>query len=61
MAPSAAIGRCIGAGKEAEVFDLGALALKRYRRPAAKASAFREAATLAILETFDLPVPWSAK
>ncbi len=52
-----AIGPLIGAGKEAEVFELGSLVLKRYRRPEAKASAFGEAATLAILEPLGLPVP----
>ncbi len=52
-----AIGPRLGSGKEAEVFELGALVLKLYRRPAAKPSAFREAATLALLEPLGLPVP----
>lgn len=51
------IGPRVGTGKEAEVFDFGASVIKRYRRPAAKASAFREAATLAIIETLGLPAP----
>ncbi|MGO7541636.1 phosphotransferase family protein [Rhizobium ruizarguesonis] len=43
-------GRLLGSGKEAEVFEYGALALKLYRSAASKASSFREAANLSILE-----------
>lgn len=42
-----AIGRLLGSGKEAEVFEYGDLALKLYRSIASKASAFREAGNLA--------------
>ena len=45
-----AIGPRLGAGKEAEVFDYEGHVLKLYRNPAAKPSAFREAATLSIIE-----------
>lgn len=51
------IGRRLGAGKEAEVFEYGNLALKLYRSGAAKAAAFREAANLAILERLGLSTP----
>ncbi|MBY5363866.1 aminoglycoside phosphotransferase family protein [Rhizobium leguminosarum] len=51
------IGRILGSGKEAEVFEYGALALKLYRRAASKASSFREAANLSILERLALPTP----
>lgn len=51
------IGRLLGSGKEAEVFEYGALALKLYRHAAAKASAFREGANLAIVERLSLPAP----
>ncbi|MBY3086824.1 aminoglycoside phosphotransferase family protein [Rhizobium laguerreae] len=51
------IGRLLGSGKEAEVFEYGALALKLYRRAASKASSFREAANLSILERLALPAP----
>lgn len=40
------IGRLLGSGKEAEVFEYGALALKLYKHAAAKASAFRRGQTL---------------
>ncbi|MDK4731403.1 hypothetical protein [Rhizobium sp. CNPSo 3490] len=49
-APMIAIGRLLGSGKEAQVFEYRALALKLYRHPALKASAFREGANLAIVE-----------
>lgn len=52
-----AIGRLLGSGKEAEVFEYGDLALKLYRSIASKASAFREAGNLAILERLALPAP----
>ncbi|MGK9230489.1 phosphotransferase [Inquilinus limosus] len=53
------IGRLLGSGKEAEVFDAGALAVKLYRTTATapKRAAFREAAVLALVESLDLPVP----
>jgi aminoglycoside phosphotransferase (APT) family kinase protein len=52
-----AIGRLIGSGKEAEVYEYGERALKLYRARASKASAFREAAHLAIVERLGLPAP----
>ncbi|WP_026873755.1 phosphotransferase family protein [Inquilinus limosus] len=53
------IGRLLGSGKEAEVFDAGALAVKLYRTTATapKRAAFREAAVLAQVESLGLPVP----
>jgi Ser/Thr protein kinase RdoA (MazF antagonist) len=51
------IGRLLGSGKEAEVYEHGTLALKLYRPGRPKAPAFREAANLAIAETLSLPVP----
>nr|WP_261329971.1 hypothetical protein [Rhizobium leguminosarum] len=51
------IGRILGSGKVAEVFEYGALALKLYKRAASKASSFREAANLSILERLALPTP----
>lgn len=53
----AKFGKLIGAGKEAEVYGQGTAVLKLYRSPASKASAFREAATLAAIETSGLRVP----
>ena len=50
-------GRLLGSGKEAEVFEYGDLALKLYRPGASKASPFREAANLAIIERHALPAP----
>src|ERR1700733_285044 len=52
-----ALGRLLGTGKEAEVFAFGDGALKLYRATAAKRSAFREAANVAVAESFGLPVP----
>lgn len=57
MAGSVPIGERLGSGKEAEVFAYGPDVIKLYRRPVAKGAAFREAATLALLETLDLPAP----
>jgi aminoglycoside phosphotransferase (APT) family kinase protein len=57
MAEPEPIGERLGSGKEAEVFAYGPDVIKLYRRPAAKGSAFREAATLALLESLDLPAP----
>jgi aminoglycoside phosphotransferase (APT) family kinase protein len=53
------LGPLIGSGKEAEVFDCGALAVKLYRMTATvpKLSAFHEAAVLALVEAQGLPVP----
>ncbi len=51
------IGRLLGAGKEAEVYEHGRLALKLYRPGRPKAPAFREAANLAIVERLSLPAP----
>lgn len=51
------IGRLLGAGKEAEVYEHGTLALKLYRPGHPKAPAFREAANLAIVERLSLPAP----
>ena len=51
------IGRLLGAGKEAEVFEHGTLALKLYKPGRPKAPAFREAASLAIAEKLSLPAP----
>jgi aminoglycoside phosphotransferase (APT) family kinase protein len=50
-------GALLGAGKEAEVLAYGDAAIKLYRRPEAKLSAFREAAILAQIEPLGLPVP----
>ena len=57
MAGTELIGERLGSGKEAEVFAYGFDVIKLYRRPTAKGSAFREAATLALLESLDLPAP----
>jgi aminoglycoside phosphotransferase (APT) family kinase protein len=51
------LGRLLGSGKEAEVYEYGELALKLYKATASKSSAFREAAILAIVESFALPAP----
>jgi aminoglycoside phosphotransferase (APT) family kinase protein len=51
------LGGVIGSGKEAEVFECGALVAKLYRRAASKRSAFREAANLALAESLGLPSP----
>jgi Phosphotransferase enzyme family len=50
-------GKLIGTGKEAEVYGQGTTVLKLYRSPESKSSAFREAATLAAIETSGLHVP----
>jgi Ser/Thr protein kinase RdoA (MazF antagonist) len=50
-------GRLLGSGKEAEVYENGEQVLKLYRATASKSAAFREAATLAIIEPFALPAP----
>lgn len=51
------IGRRLGSGKEADVYEYGEAALKLYRRGSAKAAAFREASNLAILEPLAVPTP----
>ncbi|MBV9247878.1 MAG: phosphotransferase [Acetobacteraceae bacterium] len=51
------LGELLGVGKEAEVFACGAVVLKLYKPTAPKRSAFREAAILAMVESFGLPVP----
>ncbi|MBB4278250.1 aminoglycoside phosphotransferase family protein [Rhizobium mongolense] len=51
------IGDLLGTGKEAEVYEHGALVLKLYRVTASKSAAFREAAVLALIEPFGLPAP----
>jgi aminoglycoside phosphotransferase (APT) family kinase protein len=51
------LGRLLGTGKEAEVFEWGENVLKLYKARAPKSSAFREAAHLAVAESFGLPAP----
>jgi hypothetical protein len=51
------LGRLIGKGKEAEVFEYGEHVLKLYSSRAGKHPAFREAASLAIAEARGLPAP----
>lgn len=51
------IGRRLGSGKEAEVFEYGDFALKLYRSESQKAAALREASNLSILEQLALPTP----
>lgn len=51
------LGSPIGIGARAEVYDLGAAALKLYTASAGKTPAFREAAILAIVEEVDVPAP----
>jgi len=51
------LGCLIGAGKEAEIFEYGTAVVKLYRTGRPKRSAFREAAILALVESFALPVP----
>lgn len=50
-------GELIGVGRVADVHALGEHAVKLYRSDRAKADAFSEAATLAIVESHDLPAP----
>src|ERR1700722_8772721 len=54
---NAPLGRLLGAGKEAGVFEYGAMVVKLYKTTAPKRSAFREASTLALVESFGLPAP----
>lgn len=51
------IGQLLGSGNVAEAFEYGPHALKLFRHPEAKSSAFAEAATLAILADHRLPTP----
>jgi aminoglycoside phosphotransferase (APT) family kinase protein len=51
------IGCLLGVGKEAEVFAFGDLALKLYKPGMSKASSFREAAHLAVVERNGLSAP----
>ena len=51
------LGKLLGKGKEAEVFQYGDHVLKLYKPAAPKTSAFREAANLAIAERLGLPAP----
>jgi streptomycin 6-kinase len=51
------IGRLLGSGKEAEVYEYGELVLKLYRPKASKGAAFREASNLAVLEPLALQAP----
>ncbi|MEF0938871.1 aminoglycoside phosphotransferase family protein [Rhizobium sp. BR 362] len=50
-------GNLLGTGKEAEVYESGELVLKLYKTSSSKASAFREAAILAILEDLGVNAP----
>ena len=50
-------GSVLGTGKEAEVLEYGAAAVKLYNADRPKRAAFREAAILALVESFALPVP----
>lgn len=51
------IGRMLGSGQRAAVYEYGEMALKLYRPGVSKGAAFREAANLAILEMLSLPTP----
>jgi RIO-like serine/threonine protein kinase len=55
---SSALGRCLGSGKDAEVFELGKAVIKLYKAGVPKHTAFREAAALTQAEAMGLPVPW---
>jgi Ser/Thr protein kinase RdoA (MazF antagonist) len=54
---SGAIGRLLGLGNVAEVFEWGERVIKLYQSPDGKAAAFREAAIQAAVEKIGLPVP----
>jgi aminoglycoside phosphotransferase (APT) family kinase protein len=54
---SPALGRRLGSGKEAEVFEFGEAAIKLYKTGVPKRAVFREAAALAQAEALGLPVP----
>jgi hypothetical protein len=51
------IGRLLGSGQRADVYQYRDLALKLYQPGAWKGAAFREAANLAIVEPLSLPTP----
>lgn len=51
------LGRRLGTGKQAHVFEYGDNALKLYPVGSGKAAVFREAAMLALVESLDLPAP----
>jgi aminoglycoside phosphotransferase (APT) family kinase protein len=55
--PKSRLGRLLGSGKEAQVFEYGSKAVKLYPSGGRKEAAFREAAILAGLEGTGLPVP----
>lgn len=50
-------GKLLSSGSEAEVFEFGAAVVKLYRKATSKRSAFREAGTLALVESLGLPAP----
>jgi aminoglycoside phosphotransferase (APT) family kinase protein len=52
-----ALGRILGSGKVAEVFEYGPMVVKLYRSAVPKRAAFAEAAILALAESMGLPVP----
>jgi RIO-like serine/threonine protein kinase len=54
---SPALGRRLGSGKEAEVFEFGEAVIKLYTAGVPKRAVFREAAALAQAEALGLPVP----
>jgi aminoglycoside phosphotransferase (APT) family kinase protein len=54
---SPALGRRLGSGKEAEVFEFGEAVIKLYKTGVPKRTVFREAAALAQAEALGLPVP----
>ena len=51
------LGRLLGSGNVAEVFAYGSHALKLYRTGTSKASPFREAANLAVIESLGISAP----
>jgi hypothetical protein len=51
------IGRWLGAGDVAEIFEWGSRVVKLYKSTAATPAAFREAAIQAAVEASGLPVP----
>jgi len=51
------LGRLLGGGKEAEVFEYNGRVAKLYRRHAPKRSPFREASILTFVESLGLPAP----
>jgi aminoglycoside phosphotransferase (APT) family kinase protein len=57
------LGRFLGGGKEAEVFEYGDRVAKLYKPHALKRSPFREASILAFVESLGLPAPgvWAVR